>query len=125
MTTHGLYQLINVPTRITQKSRTLIDLIFVSRSDMVREANVLEPFCSDYCPVMVNIKECIKPKKTIYNRKVYDYNLVNTEELCCHVDNADWENILSSSDINMNTDAFMKTIVCPIYVRLLLSHEIT
>lgn len=109
MVTYSLHQLINSPTRVTQNSRTLIDLIFVSRLDMVTKSNVLEPFCSDHSPVSVTIKGCIRSTKT-YMRKVYDYTLVNKDGICSHVENTDWENALSSPDINVSAAAFVKTL---------------
>jgi hypothetical protein len=69
---YNLTQLIENPTRITPTSATLIDLIFVSHMYTVKCSGVLDPSCSDHCPVFVAIA-FPKPNKHSYTRIIYDY----------------------------------------------------
>ncbi len=109
MATHGIQQLIESPARITKNSKTMIDLISISRLYIVKDCSVLQPFCSDHCPVTIILKECMKSTRT-YQKKVYDYNLINKDNICSHIENTDWQNVLSSAHINMNIDSFVKTL---------------
>ena len=77
---YGLNQLISEPTRITHQSRTLIDWILVTCPNKVRGAGVLDPICSDHCPVYVTIASDIQREKC-YKRKIYDYSRANIANL--------------------------------------------
>ena len=52
----NLYQLIKSPTRITETSATLIDVIFVSSTSLVRESGVMSRSISDHLPVYAKLK---------------------------------------------------------------------
>ena len=97
-----LKQLIETPTRITQTSRTLIDLIFVGNG---HEKNVLfsgttdAPGISDhhFTYVAYNIKkEKAKPKViTCRDFKNFDFNGFNKA-----AENLNWESIIFVGDLN-------------------------
>ncbi|CAB4021812.1 Hypothetical predicted protein, partial [Paramuricea clavata] len=55
--------LIKSPTRITESSQTLVDVIFVSSPRLVVNSGVIETCISDHFPVMDNVDE----KLTIFN----------------------------------------------------------
>ncbi|CAB4019771.1 Hypothetical predicted protein [Paramuricea clavata] len=59
----NLNQLIKSPTRITESSQTLVDVIFVSSPRLVVNSGVIETCISDHFPVMDNVDE----KLTIFN----------------------------------------------------------
>ncbi|CAB4018277.1 Hypothetical predicted protein, partial [Paramuricea clavata] len=59
----NLNQLIKSPTRITESSQTLVDVIFVSSPRLVVNGGVIETCISDHFPVMDNVDE----KLTIFN----------------------------------------------------------
>jgi hypothetical protein len=48
----GLSQLINEPTRITDKSSTLIDHIYTNNVNIVSNAHVSNVHLSDHCPII-------------------------------------------------------------------------
>ena len=108
---NDLTQIIKEPTRITPNSSTLIDLIFVSSADTVLDSGVLDPVCSDHCPVFVTLKEPIKSKSTIYKRKVYDYNLAEIDDIANELNTFDWETIFSKDDINCVASDFTDVMI--------------
>jgi len=78
----------------------LIDLIFVLNPNIVRSSGVLDPICSDHCPVFVNIKEKL-PNPVSYKRKVYQYSLANHEGLNRSIRNTNWDVLFSSSNVDI------------------------
>ena len=95
-----LKQLIKTPTRITQSSRTLIDLILVSR-----EENVLFSGCCDapgisdhhFTYMAYNIKkEKFKPQ-IIRSRVFKNFDFEGFQK---YAENLNWECIVSVSDVN-------------------------
>ena len=48
MTTHGFSQIINKPTRVTNKSTSLIDHIYTNNTDKISQAGVIESGISDH-----------------------------------------------------------------------------
>ena len=83
-------QIINEATRITQNSRTLIDLIFVSCPDIVNSSGVTPQFCSDHCSVSVSIKSTKQTKKA-YSRFVYNYADIDVDTFRHNTAQVDWD----------------------------------
>ena len=96
----SLTQFIDKPTRITDKSKTLIDLIFANKPENVLFSSCCDaPGVSDHCITYVAYslkKEKFKPYKVTKR----DFKNVNWAEFHAAVENAPWENILVVNDIN-------------------------
>ena len=70
---NNFFQLINEPTRITENSHSILDLIFCDSPFLVTENGVLSPLANlDHCTIFcrLNIKT---HKPTAYSREVWDY----------------------------------------------------
>lgn len=66
---NDLEQLINSPTRITDQSRTAIDLVLVNNSHQIVESGVIPSAISDHCIVYCTIKSDVhkaRPKTIEY-----------------------------------------------------------
>ena len=73
----GLYQLIKKPTRVTNKTKSIIDLIFTNIDrNLIRSAGVIEIAISDHMPIFLNKKaqRCTHPKKVILTRNYSNYS---------------------------------------------------
>ena len=96
----SLKQLVKEPTRITQTSRTLIDLIFVTKPENALFSGVCDaPGVSDHCFTYVAYslkKEKFKP----YTVTKRDFKNVNWESFNRDVEYAPWENIFCVGNIN-------------------------
>jgi len=107
---HGLKQIVTDATRITPNSKTLIDLLFVTNNTDVRNSGVLDPICSDHCPIFVIIKESIS-NKIDYKRKIYNYSQINTTGLLADISNFDWASCYSSDSLDDITDRFTSALL--------------
>ena len=56
MDIYGLTQLITEPTRVTQHSRTLIDLCLTKSPDKISNSGVVDIGISDYCAIFLTRK---------------------------------------------------------------------
>ena len=61
-------QLVDSPTRITQTSSTLIDLVLVSDNLCCTRKGIIEPFCRDHSGIHVS-KKFMKINQHSYNKE--------------------------------------------------------
>ena len=96
----SLKQLIQEPTRITHSSRTLIDLIFVTKPQNALFSGVCDaPGISDHCFTYVAYslkKEKFKP----YNVTKRDFKNIDQESFKHDIEFAPWENVLCGGNLN-------------------------
>jgi hypothetical protein len=78
--TYGLHQIIDEPTRITSRSKTLIDLIIVNDIQIVEKCGVTAPFCSDHHGIWMSMK-LIRTAQKRYKRLVWFYDRGDFEGL--------------------------------------------
>ena len=81
------------PTRITDKSKTLIDHILVNNPTMVKNTEVIDfAGASDHCLVFLSymVKRPKFKQKTIKRRDFRNFNEVKFNE---DIDNVNWENV--------------------------------
>ena len=97
--TYGLKQLIRDHTRITANSRTLIDLMFTTRSDIIKSSGVLDPICSDHCPIYTCIHSQKEKETTLY-RKIYNYTQTDVPELKSFLKSINWDNLFRNKTID-------------------------
>lgn len=76
---HGLDQMINSPTRVDQKTATLIDLCFSNVKHIV-SAGVLTLTISDHLPTFI-LKKKVKRKKISREFTGRDYSRLNTDQI--------------------------------------------
>ena len=72
----NIKQLINSPTRITESSRSLIDVAMSSTPDLVQESGVINTSISDHFPVymVLNLTLPKQPRSYITVRSYKNYN---------------------------------------------------
>ncbi|CAB3992303.1 Hypothetical predicted protein [Paramuricea clavata] len=75
----NLHQLVKSPTRITESSQILVDVIFVSSPRLVVNSGVIETCISDHFPVYVSLKR--KPTK-LYQPISLPAATINTTLIC-------------------------------------------
>ncbi len=100
----GFHQLIDIPTRITKSTLSLIDLAFVSDLDNIQSFGTL-PGIADHEGTFVNF-HCIRPKcKNIY-RTVYDYKNIDEQGLLKYIKGFDYESTVFSLPITEQAEYF-------------------
>ena len=104
----GLSQIIKKPTRITDRSESLIDLVMVSNPNLVRNWDVVDfGGISDHCLVFIsyNVKRPkFKPKKVIKR----DFRNFSTENFLSDVEQINWYNVHA---LENNTELSREEIV--------------
>lgn len=82
---HSFHPLIVVPTRVTQKTATLIDNFFTNVLNRTLKSGVLSMDVADHCPIfLVTSKKSLNSEQTVYNTTpIYKriYHETNTSNL--------------------------------------------
>ena len=102
---YDLKQLIEDPTNFTEHSSSLIDLILTTDTQFVPYAGVGPPLIEQiryHCPVIGFINAPKPPRKT-FKRKIWLYNQGNFDEYRRILAQTNWDNILSTGDIDKIT----------------------
>ena len=103
ISTNGLKQLIEKPTRVTKDSSTLIDIIGTSHEQNILKTMTFANSISDHDLVGMIMKKNnrkFKPR-TIYTRNFAKYNEANYKADLRHLD---WKNVTQESDVNKAWD---------------------
>ena len=113
---YGFNQLIDIPTRVTENSVSLISLIFVNQPDDINCHGTLQRI-ADHDGVLVSFNtKSLKPK--IKTRTVYDYKNADIEGLTKYIKEFDFENTVFGCSVknqcsvytNILTEAISKFI---------------
>nr|CAI5849653.1 unnamed protein product [Callosobruchus analis] len=107
---YGLMQVISEPTRITETSSTLIDIIFVSNVEKcIAKGTINADTISDhflvYCEISCDYK---KTEKYVTYRDFKNFSL---DLFLCGLHSIPWENILMYRDIETKVEFLTKNII--------------
>ena len=97
MNIFNLNQVIDTPTRITQNTQTLIDLVLMTSSFNCTGKGVIDPFCSDHCPVFISTN-FLTIKQQSYSRKIWCYDRANYDLYRQNLLGCNWNLIDKSVD---------------------------
>ena len=86
---YGFTQLIDIPTRVTQNSSSLVDLVFVQKQDFVTIHGTL-PKIADHDGTLDSFHST-RPKDQPRTRTIYEYNKINEEQLIQYIKSFDFE----------------------------------
>jgi hypothetical protein len=110
----NLVQHITSPTRITDSSQTLLDVIFTPPTARVRNIGVLNVQISDHLPVYVELKlKSPKPQPcyiTVRSYKNYSSELFTTDLACT---SNRLLSIFAEDDVNTKLNIFNDILQCP------------
>ena len=105
--TYSFLPAINIPTRITNHSKTLIDNIFVHSKNPTTKAVVINCDLSDHLPIAVHVNTKMnhrKPVNTIIRR---DYTLESLSNFNSDLSNSEiWKDIYDCKDTNSAFNKF-------------------
>ena len=105
---YGFHQLIDIPTRITENTVSLISLIYVNQPDDVICHGTLHRI-ADHDGVLVSFNtKCIKPKTK--SRKIYDYKNVDIKGLTQFIKDYNFENTVFNHPIINQTDIYTEIL---------------
>ena len=106
---HGFLQLIDIPTRITEKTTSLVDLIFVSKDDHVQCHGTLPPI-ADHDGVVVSL-DIKKEKVEFLKRHIFDYKNVDEKGLIKFFKDYDYESTVFDLPYLKQTEAFTNIVI--------------
>ena len=105
----GLNQLVDEPTRITETSSTLIDLI-LSNSDHAKDCEVHDIGLSDHCFICIKrgqVKIERRPK-FVESRSFKNFS---QEVFLERLGNLDWSNVMQALDVDAAAEAFNQNVL--------------
>ena len=94
---YGCSQLIDIPTRVTENTTSLIDLIFVSNKDNIQSHGTL-PRIADHDGTFVSF-HCIRNKAKSVTKTIYDYKNVDELGLLNYIKNYDFQSKVFSKPV--------------------------
>ncbi len=110
---NSLYQIVDKPTRTTDRSKSLLDLVLTDSPRSISSTNII-PGISDHCIVLTNLKLTIKPDRRKYTRTFYDMKNVNLENLNNAIESAPFDTAYIFDEIddvfNIWNDILMNAI---------------
>ncbi len=106
---NNLQQVVTHPTRITETSATLLDLVLTSCIDIISHVDVLPPVCSDHSVPCVKLIHKIKHSPS-FKRTIYDYRKLDVEKLSNELSNVRWMDIVSLHSIEEAAQLFSDTL---------------
>ena len=103
---------ISKPTRITNKTATLIDNIMLStKLQYQMESHIIIDDMSDHLPCLVTLKnqnKCIKGGKTITSRNLNDKTITKIKD---DISKTDWPQILTDDSVDNNFNTFHQKLL--------------
>ena len=106
---NNLQQVVTHPTRITETSATLLDLVLTSCIDIISHVDVLPPVCSDHSVPCVKLIHKIKLSPS-FKRTIYDYRKLDVEKLSNELSNVRWMDIVSLHSMEEAAQLFSDTL---------------
>ena len=104
---YHLDQLISTRTRITERSSTLIDLLFTNKSHHVIDRGVIPSSLSDHCLIFCVIKSGV-PKAPGRTLECRSYKHYSKQEFPNDLRDIDWDRALNKDDIDFAVDDWNK-----------------
>lgn len=105
---YSLTQIIDEPTRVTQTTSTLIDLIYTSNCMKVVESGVIHLGMSDHSLVYLVWGKARKSYSKHAYRTYRTYKHFDENEFCCDIDRIDWQSVFFGVDVNSSLNEFQK-----------------
>ena len=88
----GYSQLLDIPTRVTDTSTSLLDLIYVHNTDSVTAHGTL-PQISDHDGTFVSF-HCTQDRPNKQTKQVFDYNDIDEPGLISYIKNIDYDSLV-------------------------------
>lgn len=102
---NSLFQIVTEPTRITEHSSTLIDLILTPCPDMIDAVDIFPPVCSDHSCPYVKIKKTVNLKRS-FKRTIYNYSKLNIGKFVDDLLNLDWPEVVNLEPLDAAVESF-------------------
>ena len=117
LTRLNLENVVKEPTRITDTSATCIDLFVTNRLNFILDVRVLPNFCSDHCPVKIEVSMKISKQKS-YKRKIRKYEQADFASISNELESRNWSALFENNSVNENYSQFLNILneTCDKYI---------
>ena len=106
---YGFRQLIDIPTRVTETTASLVDLIFINQEDLVQCHGTL-PQIADHDGVFVSLG--IKKEKALLHKKIiYDYKNIDEAAMIKFFKDYDYETAVFDLPYTQQSEAFTNILL--------------
>ena len=106
---NSLHQVVTEPTRYTENSSTLLDLILTQNPDIIEKVGVLPPVCSDHCCPFIEIANNMT-KGFKFKRILYNYSKLDEEKYLNELSSVDWNDIISTGQVDKAAELFTEKL---------------
>ena len=106
----NLTQLIHEPTRISDTTANLRDLILVQKPELIVDSGLLSPFSQiDHVPIFVSVR-CPMVLDKPFVKTLWNYREMNIDAFVNFLTNVDWDEIMNN-DVNIAAESLTKLIL--------------
>ena len=102
----GLSQLIKDPTRVEERSSTLIDHLYTNNTNNIKYSFVEECSLSDHYMIVAVRKKGVTRSGERIRVTYNDYSRFTEENIHATFSNIDWQDLISSDDTNLLVESF-------------------
>jgi hypothetical protein len=106
---HGYQQLIDIPTRVTDNTTSLIDLAFTSNLDKIRSHGTLPPI-ADHEGIFVHF-HCVKEQQSVITKSVYDFRNIDEIGLRNYIKSFDFDLHVFSKPVAQQAEAISDILI--------------
>ena len=123
---NNLLQLINEYTRITDETKSCIDMIITPCRNLIESVEVLPEIKSDHKVICAKIKAKVK-RKSFFKRQVLNYSKLDQNRLVFELGKINFNEIISENDLDTSAQLFsenlLNTVKLCVPVRTITMHE--
>ena len=105
----GYEQIIDIPTRVTGKTISLIDLIFVSNTDNINCHGPL-PEIADHEGIFISF-HCVQQKVKPITKTIFDYKNANEKGLFKYLGFLDYQPLVFSKPVSEQAEAYSSILI--------------
>ena len=110
MNLNSLQQIITQPTRYTDNTATLIDIILTPCPDIIQRSEVLPPVHSDHCCPFIVVKSS-SPHKFTFRRTIYNYDKLDVAKYEESLSQTDWNHIILNGNLDDAANNFSEKLL--------------
>ena len=105
----GAKQVIDIPTRVTETTTSLIDLIFVFNEDKIQCHGTL-PSIADHDGTFISFHST-QQKPSIQSRTVFDYKNIDEKGLIEYLNHINYESLVFSLPVSQQAEAYANILI--------------
>lgn len=110
MNRYQLTQLINEPTRITETSKTCLDLVITQSPNIVMSTEILPAICSDHSVPCAIVKNSVVKSKA-FRRTIFNYRKLDAEKFRNLLSEVDWDDIIYNKTVDESAEIFSEILI--------------